>query len=273
MTRNSSEKESIVRRQGSAAAVSLLAVLVLAPWLCFPTGAAGQVRPVPPPVKKTTPPEKKAPPKSPAINPADVGGPRGMGAILRGTVVDRNGAEVAQATVKAVSANDPQKHWETITDAAGRFQFQDLPVGLYTVETSRGGFQSHKHVGLKLDSLLCSIRIALSAGAPEQVVTTHFVELRGQVTGPNGDPVAEAHVEFTGGALAKSLSVLTDADGEFRVSNFQAGFYGVRVSAPGFVTDERPKVEIAAQGESKPASVRFVLRKRNQQRSRQEGSP
>jgi hypothetical protein len=253
-----------MRRQGSAAAVSLLAVLVLAPWLCLPAGAAGQVRPAEQqPPNKTAPPDKKAsPPKPHPINPADAGGPRSMGAMLRGYVVDWKGAEVPQATVKTVSAGDPRQHWETITDAGGRFQFQDLPVGLYTVETSHDGFRSDRHVGLQLDSLLCSIRIALSAGAPDQVVTIPLVELRGRIVGTGGDPVAEAQVAFTSGPLARPLSLLTDADGEFRVPNFEAGLYSVRISALGFIADERSKVEVAATGESRTANLKFVLHKR-----------
>jgi hypothetical protein len=219
--------------------------------------AVGQTRPAQPSA------EKKAPKKQPPINPTDVGGPRGMGTILRGTVVDRAGAELPRASVNVISPANPQGHWNSTTDAAGRFQIDDLPVGLYTVEVSRPGFQTGRYIGLKLDSLLCSVRVPLSPGPADRVVTTHFVELRGRVVEGNGDSVPGAQVEVTGPAFARSLTVLTDAEGEFQVPNFQTGSYSVRVTAAGFATYANSKLEVTAEDEAKPVTLRFTLKKAN----------
>ncbi len=206
-------------------------------------------------------PAKKAPQKPRPINPADVGGTRGMGAILRGAVVDRSGVNLPGSSVKAISSDDPQRQWDVTTDASGRFQISDLPVGTYTLEASRQGARTGRYVGLRLDSLLCSVRIQLLPGPAEQVITTHFVELRGRVVEGNGNPVPEAQVEFKGPAFAKPLAVLTDSDGEFRIPNFQSGVYGVRVHAAGFIPEEQAALEIAAPAGSVPVTMKFVVRK------------
>lgn len=261
-----------MERQTHGVVVLLLAVSLFAPQPCLAASAAGQDRSPQPAAQKPHP-----------INPDDVGGPRGTvfmkgqqrrssemtggsrgtGVILRGAVVDRAGVALAQANVKAISADDPQQRpWVTATDTNGRFQFNYLPVGRYTVEVSHSGFQSDRRLGLKLDSLLCSIRIPLSAGSPETVVTTHFVELRGKVVESGGDPIAGAQVELTGGSLANALSVLTDAEGEFRVPNFPSGVYGIRVMAHGFAPLEKPNLEIKPDPESKPVGLKLELSKR-----------
>lgn len=203
---------------------------------------------------------RKPPPKPKPINPEETGGPRGSGVILRGTVVDAAGKEVPNAKVKLALGADPGQLWETVTDASGRFQMLDLPIGSFTLELSRPGFRTTRHAGLKLDSLLCSVRVAMKPGAPENVLTERFVELRGRVRDARGDPVPEAQVEVRGAAFARGLSLLTDAEGEFQVSNFQSGAYTVHVTAPGFHAAEKA-LEVKSEGDSKPVAVTIEMRK------------
>ena len=237
----------------SAACVFLLAASLAAPAQTAPATPA----PAPAPNQ-----QKKGPTKPRPINPAETGGPRGgQGVILRGTVVNAAGAELSGAQIKVTSADPSQGPWQETTDAAGRFQVTGLPVGLYTLEVSRNGFQTARHTGLKLDSLVCSVRLPLSPGAAEKLAVKPFVELRGRVRDAAGDPVPDAQVEFTGAPFARALALLTDADGSFQVPNFQTGSYGVRVTALGFTAFEDRNLEVQASSESRVVTLTLDLKK------------
>jgi hypothetical protein len=254
-------------------ALILTAVLTWGGWC-----AAGSL---PSPTQQEKPPARpEKPPSKPPINPDETGGPRRTtpaaaasadtsgyayggprGAVmLRGTVVDSAGKELPEVKVTVVAAADPKQRWETRTDAGGRFQLPDLPAGLFTLELSRPGYRTGRHLGLKLDSLLCSVRVAMQTGEPNRVVTERFAELRGRVRDAAGDPVAEAQVELRGGNFVRGLSLLTDAEGEFQVANIQSGDYTMQVAAPGFQTTERP-LPVRPEGASRSVTVNIELRR------------
>jgi hypothetical protein len=86
-----------------------------------------------------------------------------------------------------------------------------------------------------------------------------FVELRGRVRDPAGDPVADAQLEFSRAGSGKPAVVAADSEGEFHVSNFQSGSYDVRISSPGFRPREERGVEIKPS--AKPVNLSFELRK------------
>lgn len=203
--------------------------------------------------------QTKQPPRKPRpINPDETGGPRGDGVMLRGTVVDASGKELAEVKVAVAAEPDPKRRWETSTDENGRFQLADLPVGLFTLELSRDGYRTGRHTHLKLDSLLCSVRVALQPGQSTQVVTERFSELRGRVRDAAGDPVPEAQVEIRGGTFARGVSLLTDIDGEFHLPNIQSGEYVIRASAAGYATVEKP-LRIKPDGDGAMVSVNLDL--------------
>jgi hypothetical protein len=233
-------------------ALLLIAVLALGGWNVaeFPALPQQDKPPAEPPKPRPKPP----------INPDETGGPRGA-VMLRGTVVDAAGKELAEVKVAVVSNVDAKQRWETSTDAAGRFQLPDLPAGMFTLELSRPGYRTGRHLGLKLDSLLCSVRVAMQPGEAASVVTERFAELRGRVRDGAGDPVADAQVEIRGGTFARGLSLLTDAEGEFHVPNLPSGDYRVRVTAPGFEAVERP-LPVKAQAESRMVTVTFEMRRK-----------
>lgn len=70
-------------------------------------------------------------------------------ALLSGKVVDPSGAVIPSAQVVCRNANTGLTH--TIeTGADGLFRFPDLPVGVYTVTTSRDGFATQTQSGITL---------------------------------------------------------------------------------------------------------------------------
>ncbi len=60
---------------------------------------------------------------------------------IHGTLKDPSGALLASAEVNAEDDKTGQVY-STVTTSAGEFTFQDLPLGTYTVEVSRTGFES-----------------------------------------------------------------------------------------------------------------------------------
>lgn len=61
------------------------------------------------------------------------------GATLKGALVDRSEAAITGA---AVSLYSEHKVGQTVSDAAGRFEFRDLPPGTYRLEAEHFGFKT-----------------------------------------------------------------------------------------------------------------------------------
>ncbi len=235
-------------------ALLVLASLVAAQTSTPPASSPGTSQPAPKPAPKK-------PPRSGGINPAETGGARGFGLHLRGTVVDAAEQAVAGAKVR-LSADEPgEPPGEASADAQGKFQLQVERAGTYTLEISRPGFRTLRQPGLKLDSLLCSVRSTLQPGSAENVLTVAFLELRGRVRNSAGDAVPEAQLEFTPPGSTKPVVVATDADGEFRAANFQTGRYKLRITAAGYAPQEDPDFQVQASTPPRPASFSFELKK------------
>ena len=72
---------------------------------------------------------------------------------INGTVTDRTGAAIANATVVAVQT-DTGVTRTTVSSSGGEFLFQDLPLGAYSVTTTFSGFQT-----VKTDKIMVSAGI------------------------------------------------------------------------------------------------------------------
>jgi hypothetical protein len=68
--------------------------------------------------------------------------------------------------------------------------------------------------------------------------------LQGTVKDPAGAVVPRAHVIVTGTALVGSKEVVTDSSGYYRFSNLPPGSYTLTVTAEGFDTLKREKVDL-----------------------------
>jgi len=80
----------------------------------------------------------------------------------------------------------------------------------------------------------------------------------GSVKGPDGSPFRGAFVQARNTATRVLVSVLTDNGGRYRIENLPAGKYQVQVRAPGYRTDPRTDVSLAAD---QSASYEFALQK------------
>ena len=247
--------------------VKILGTLLVAASVLFAqttTPPAGTDKPQPPtPPSTSQPPPKPAPRKPPraTINPEETGGARGIGLHLRGTVVDAAEHALAGAKVRLSPDEPGEPAREASADAEGKFQIRVERAGTYTLEISRPGFRTLKQPGLKLDSLLCSVRSTMQPGDEGNIQTVSFLELRGRVRGSEGDAIPEAQLEFTPANGGKPVVVATDAEGEFRAANFQTGTYKLRITAAGHTPQEDANFKVQASQPPRPASFSFELKK------------
>jgi Carboxypeptidase regulatory-like domain len=124
-----------VRRASPVVAAVVTAVVGL-------SGAGwAEAPPVSAPIAASVAGESAAP--DPAY-PAEPGG-----ATLDGRVVDDHGVPLPGATIVVIH---PEEGWRLVAvgDAQGRFQFRDIPRGIYDIEIELEGFDFKNVAGLKL---------------------------------------------------------------------------------------------------------------------------
>jgi hypothetical protein len=101
-------------------------------------------------------------------HPVFASGPTGK---IVGTVTDKTGASVSDATVSATNQSTSETR-VTQTDAAGNFVFLVLPVGNYTVKVEKPAFQTfqQKDIVLQVDQSV-SVLPVLQVGSASEVIT------------------------------------------------------------------------------------------------------
>ena len=109
---------------------------------------------------------------------------------INGSVTDRTGAVIANATIVAVQTDTDTKH-TTTSSSGGEFLLQDLPLGNYTVTVSFPGFQTVKTdkvsvqagviytlpVSLPLSSSATTIEVNAAAVSLDTTTTTQTTVL------------------------------------------------------------------------------------------------
>src|SRR5215813_3080112 len=98
-----------------------------------------------------------------------------------GSATDQNNAAVANATVTLKSV-DTNKTETAITDSDGRFRFNNLQPGNYTLTISATGFAEHKQEGLvvevgRLSNVDASLRVGAAEAAVDIVASAAVVNL------------------------------------------------------------------------------------------------
>src|SRR5919201_6010343 len=92
---------------------------------------------------------------------------------IAGTVTDESGAVLPGATVTAVLGTTKETR-TAVTDGGGRYRFNNLPVGVYTITSELSGFGSVKIENYKLSigqSTILDIKMNIASVATEITVT------------------------------------------------------------------------------------------------------
>ncbi len=133
----------------------------------------------------------------------------------------------ANASAPAGASARPVTYVE-ISDAGGKFVFEELPPGRYTLAATRTGYTPPRSSGFNAS-------ITLQAGEVKTDAEIRLIQLgviSGRVTDQDGDPaigvqVQLLHVQYNGGRrqLTAYTTVASDDQGNFRIANIEPGRY------------------------------------------------
>jgi Carboxypeptidase regulatory-like domain len=159
--------------------------------------------------------------------------------LVSGLVVDPRGRGVSNATLTLVRG-DPTALFKAVTDASGRFVFDNVPPGAFRLTTQKAGYMSvaspAREAPLHIESKtrIENLRLTLQRGGT----------ISGFVTDQFGDPLAaavmaisrETVVVDSPGLGSFNRGTATDARGRFRITGLNAGEYMVMASPTGAFT-------------------------------------
>jgi len=174
---------------------------------------------------------------------------------ITGTVRGPNGQPLPAAFLRLASDENPRLTLERLTDDAGRYEFDALPLGTYTVYAEAPGLANR----MGLD-------VSLPADAPEQTVDFDLTPggaVAGRVRDAEGQPLAGAWVATFAPAdvprvLRGGLSVQgvrTAADGTYHLGPLAPGTYDLIVSVPGRPAPVRRAVVVEEEKTSEGIEV------------------
>ncbi len=104
------------------------------------------------------------------------------------------------------------------------------------------------------DKVLVSLTLTVALAS-----TAFGATITGSVQGPDGKPFMGAFVVAENTQNKMTVSVLSDAQGRYRIGNLPAATYTVQITAIGYASD--PRTEVRLTGEQK-ASFDFALQKK-----------
>src|SRR5947209_2277203 len=124
---------------------------------------------------------------------------RGMAQVLYGSILgdvkDASGAYIPGATV-VVTNTGTNLAREGITDQAGRFNFADLPAGVYSFKASQQGFKTFEQTEVTVNiNSVTRVDVTLEIGSMGDTVTVNAESPTLQTE------TAEVHVNLTGAEL------------------------------------------------------------------------
>lgn len=157
-----------------------------------------------------------------------------LNGAVSGQVVDNDGSAVAEATISLLGVGQ-----STVSDAQGQFQFDQVPVGQYTLQVSRSGYQSSSRtVAITADQ-------SLSLTGEDTLALLPF-RLEGVVT------LGEDVVDHSGSLVTlagSGQSVQTDTEGLFVFKGVAPGNYQLQISREGY----QPNRQALTLPEDEPA--------------------
>jgi protocatechuate 3,4-dioxygenase beta subunit len=219
------------------------------------------------------PPAPPAPQPPRDLQPATAAVPTGTGSIS-GTVVIAGSGQPARRARVNLSGAELRGGRTATTDAEGRFAFQGLPAGRFTVSASKTGHVNITFGQRKPGSGRPGTPIQLGDGQKVQVALQlpKGGVISGTVLDEHGDPVPGTQVRamrfmFQNGqrALSQTGNAATDDRGIYRIYGLQPGDYVVCAvprnnTEPGGLPDlERMRTEMEALRQRADAAARDQL--------------
>ena len=180
------------------------------------------------------------------------------GAVVEGTLTDTAGAPVAGAHVFVESERTNERLARlTVSGSDGTYRVRGLlPGTLERVAINAAGFITVENAAPSR---------TLEAGARTRVDATlvRGGVLEGVVTGPDGRPLAgahvEAHAEHAHRGLASTDRAVTDANGRYRMTHVNLGAGYLLASAPGFYEPDAKGHWYVIDGEADRKTIDVAL--------------
>ena len=149
---------------------------------------------------------------------------------------------------EAMTGDAPDDHprWQTTTNDAGEFEFQQLPEGGYVALAAKD-----QMVGLGMADVYDG-----GNAPPVQLVLQPAQTIQGRVVNESGQGIAKAEVfaapaspaesgrfsEYSNGALAGPMSAITDAEGNFALRQLPGARWRLSAKAEGYAVHESDPV-------------------------------
>ncbi len=170
-----------------------------------------------------------------------------VGHSISGQVTSTDSQPVDGATVSIFNQTTAQFVSAATTDASGNFTVSNLAAGTYDLVAGAANFGSTEVDGLVLGSNPLSQNVQIGSST---------IQVSGEVTDPNGQPVFNALVTFVNGKSEDILSTSTLLNGTFSVNQLPAGTFTIQYSVNGHFPAQQTNIVVQnGQATSVPAVV------------------
>jgi hypothetical protein len=153
-------------------------------------------------------------------------------ATIEGHVTDASGHPIRKAGLTLSQGGTPLKPpYNAITDAEGKFSFDEITPGGYTLSVERAGYLTQRYRASPRETISTIILTAGQHLKEINVTLARAVTISGRVLDEAGDPVANVTVRLLRRTLQSGLGltalrfVNTDESGEYHVPDLSAGQY------------------------------------------------
>jgi hypothetical protein len=164
------------------------------------------------------------------------------GGLVFGSVADPDGQPIAGASVRFLSQGSGGSELGGVSDRRGFFTVEGLPAGPAVVCAEGAGF-APREMAVEIAVGKHRLDLVLERGA----------ELRGEVVGEDGGPLAGATVALQGSRT--QATVRTDGAGHFVFTGLLRDAYGLVATRQGYVASPRRMVAVPA-----PEAISVQLR-------------
>jgi hypothetical protein len=145
---------------------------------------------------------------------------------ISGNITDNNKNAVPQANVNA--KDNSNNIFSAITDNNGNYLISSLGLGVFTVTSSKSGYQSSQQI---IDTISLS---SLNQTASINDFSLNKSKVTGIVKDNSSNPLLQAQINISG--LVGSASTVSGNDGSFAILNLAKGNYNLLCSKTGYST-------------------------------------
>ncbi|MEZ5402844.1 MAG: carboxypeptidase regulatory-like domain-containing protein [Bryobacteraceae bacterium] len=178
-------------------------------------------------------------------------------ASVRGVVQDGSGAVIPNATLTLTNINQ-NRGWDTPTNEAGAYVFQQIPPGNYTLQVEAQGFKKFSRAGLILQvAQIAEINVSMELGALTETVQvsaeTPLLETASSTLGEVVNSVTSENLPLNGRNVLQLVALTPGINAN--TSFYNSGQGGGSITAVGFSANGGRNVSTAVMLDGSPQEV------------------